>query len=181
MYTISDDKSNQTESVTGNEDLHEQENLPFSSRKYSNSRSGRAETKAAWSDEYGESGSIKENLLQKPIICSCCRKRNEAAKANEPANVFKTADQCSAGDTLDIVPSKEYNEIPKKGDPPKSEQLDKYDISLVLLADAILYPSHPRVATDVVIQILNDKRAIKEISDCRSPSEFIPRTVDSQG
>ncbi|XP_031838859.2 uncharacterized protein LOC116429725 [Nomia melanderi] len=124
-------KLDKAESVTGNQDLHEQENLPFSSRKYSNSRSGRAETKAVWSDEYGESGSIKENLLQKPIICSCCRKRNEAAKANEPANVFKTADQCSAGDTLDIVPSKEYNEISKKGDPSKSEQPDNSDVRMM--------------------------------------------------
>ncbi|KZC03921.1 PREDICTED: uncharacterized protein LOC107193835 [Dufourea novaeangliae] len=124
-------KVDKTESVTGNEDSHEQENLPFSTRKCSNSRSSRAEAKAAWSDEIGESGSIKENLLQKPIICSCCRKRNEAAKANEPANVFKTTDQCSAGDALDIVPSKEYNGIGKKGDPSRTEQVENSDVRMM--------------------------------------------------
>lgn len=69
------------------------------------------EAKAFWNDECGESGSIKENLLQKPIICSCCRKRN---------------DQCNAGDALDIVPSKEHNGITQKSEFSKSEQTERY-------------------------------------------------------
>ena len=122
-----------------NEEANDQENLWFSSRKCSNAAPSRVETKAAWSDEYAESGSIKESLLQKPIICSCCRKRNEAAKANEPMSIFKTRDQCSAGDTLDVVPSKEHNEIARRSDPSQSEQLQKYDIyisSLTLHGDS---------------------------------------------
>ncbi|XP_076646770.1 uncharacterized protein LOC143355639 [Halictus rubicundus] len=124
-------KFDKAESVAENEETHEPANASFASRKCSSSRPSRADTKAVWSDEYGESGSIKENLLEKPIICSCCRKRNEAAKANEPANASKTTDQCSAGDALDIVPSKEYNEISKKGDPSKSEQLDNSDVKMM--------------------------------------------------
>ncbi|XP_033322695.2 uncharacterized protein LOC117218438 [Megalopta genalis] len=125
-YGLCGNFENKAESVTENEEPQESENVQFSSRKCSSSRPGLSKT--VWSDEYGESGSIKENLLQKPIICSCCRKRNGAAKANEPANASKTTDQCSAGDALDIVPSKEYNEISKKGDPSKSEQLDNSDV-----------------------------------------------------
>lgn len=121
---------NQTESVSVNEEATDQEDAVLSSRKCTNGRSNCAEAKAFWGDECEESVSIKENLPQKPIICSCCRKRNEAAKANEPTNAFKARYQCSAGDTLDIVPSKEYNEIMRKGDLTKSEQLEKYDIFL---------------------------------------------------
>ncbi|XP_076231461.1 uncharacterized protein LOC143177448 [Calliopsis andreniformis] len=118
------EKYDKAESVSVNEEANDQEDVQFSTRKCTNVRSNRVEGKLVWSDECGESGSTKENLLQKPIICSCCRKRNEAAKANEPMSTFKTRDQCSAGDTLDIVPSKECNEIARKGDPTKSEQLE---------------------------------------------------------
>ncbi|XP_076181192.1 uncharacterized protein LOC143153658 [Ptiloglossa arizonensis] len=114
---------------------HEREYSPRSSRKCSTrEKPSRAEgSRAARSDEREESGSIKENLLEKPIICSCCRKRNEAARANEPTNVFKTRDRCSAGDTLDVVPSKEYNGIAKKGDLSKSEerQLENCDAKMM--------------------------------------------------
>lgn len=125
---------NQAESAMANEEANDEENLWFSSRKCSSAAPSRVEAKAAWSDEYAESGSIKESLLQKPIICSCCRKRNEAAKANEPMSIFKTRDQCSAGDALDVVPSKEHNEIARKSDPSQSEQLQKYDIYIPSLA-----------------------------------------------
>ncbi|XP_026671435.1 uncharacterized protein LOC108627514 [Ceratina calcarata] len=105
-------KSEKTESVSENEDQNEQETSQFSSGKCSNGRPHRVvEAKILWNDECGENGSIKENFLQKPIICSCCRKRN----------------QCSAGDTLDIVPSKEYNGIAKKTEVSKSDQLENCD------------------------------------------------------
>ncbi|XP_053977969.1 uncharacterized protein LOC128875945 isoform X1 [Hylaeus volcanicus] len=111
-----------TESVMANEPPNDQENQTFTSKKCPNGRSSPAETKPAWSDDCGENSTIKENLLQKPIICSCCRKRNEAARANEPSRIFKTRDQCSAGDALDVVPNEEYNGIAKKGDLSKSVQ-----------------------------------------------------------
>ncbi|XP_076748528.1 uncharacterized protein LOC143422057 [Xylocopa sonorina] len=105
-------KLDKTESVSGNEETNDQENLPLPSRTCSNGRSNRVEMKTLWNDECGESASVKENLVQKPIICSCCRKRN---------------DQCSAGDTLDVVPSKEYNGITKKCEFSKSDQLENCD------------------------------------------------------
>ncbi|XP_020719066.1 uncharacterized protein LOC100645324 [Bombus terrestris] len=106
---IEETKFDKTESVSGNEELNDQENSSLPSRNCSNGRSNRVEAKAFWNDECGESGSIKENLLQKPIICSCCRKRN---------------DQCNAGDALDIVPSKEHNGITQKSEFSKSEQTE---------------------------------------------------------
>lgn len=98
----------QTESLSGNEDSNDQENLLLT-RNSSKSRPNQVKT--YWNDECGENGSTKENLFQKPIICSCCRKRNE---------------QCNVGDTLDIVPSKEHNEITQKNEFSKLEQVERY-------------------------------------------------------
>ncbi|KOC60571.1 hypothetical protein WH47_07734 [Habropoda laboriosa] len=98
------------ESASGTEEPNNQENLQFTSKKCSNARSNRGESR--WNDECGENASAKENFLQKPIICSCCRKRNE---------------QCSSGDTLDIVPSKQYNGIAKKNEFSKSDQTENCD------------------------------------------------------
>ncbi|XP_034195158.2 uncharacterized protein LOC117611327 isoform X1 [Osmia lignaria lignaria] len=103
-------KFDETESIAENEEPNDPENLSFTSRKCLNGKSNCAE--AIWTDECGESVSIKENLVQTPIICSCCRKRNE---------------QCSSGDALDIVPSKEHNGIARKNEcflPEQSENND---------------------------------------------------------
>ena len=102
---------NQIENVSGNEEANDQGNLPFPPRNCSNARSSRVEGKTFWNDECGESGSIRGNLPQKLVICSCCRKRN---------------DQCNAGDALDIVPSKEHNGITQKSEFLKSEQVERY-------------------------------------------------------
>lgn len=102
-------KFDKTESLSGNEDSNDQENLLLT-RNSSKSRPNQVKT--YWNDECGENGSTKENLFQKPIICSCCRKRNE---------------QCNVGDTLDIVPSKEHNEITQKNEFSKLEQVESCD------------------------------------------------------
>lgn len=114
---IFNDVWNQTESVSGNEEPNDQENLPFPSRNNLISKPNRTEGKALRNNEGGESGSITENLLQKPIICSCCRKRNE---------------KCNSGDTLDTVPSKEYNGVTQKNEFPKSEQVERYETYFTL-------------------------------------------------
>ncbi|CAK9825277.1 hypothetical protein ANTRET_LOCUS3322 [Anthophora retusa] len=100
------------ESVSGNEEANNQENSSLKSKKCSNVRSNRAESKTRWNEECGESTLVKENFLQKPIICSCCRKRNE---------------QCSSGDTLDIVLSKQQNGIAKKSEFSKTEKMENCD------------------------------------------------------
>ncbi|KAK9309682.1 hypothetical protein QLX08_000689 [Tetragonisca angustula] len=102
-------KFDNIENVSGNEEANDQGNLPFPPRNCSNARSSRVEGKTFWNDECGESGSIRGNLPQKLVICSCCRKRN---------------DQCNAGDALDIVPSKEHNGITQKSEFLKSEQVE---------------------------------------------------------
>ncbi|XP_043517430.1 uncharacterized protein LOC122532597 [Frieseomelitta varia] len=111
LYSNAEDttKFDNIENVSGNEEANDQGNLPFPPRNCSNARSSRNEGKTFWNDECGESGPIKGNSPQKPIICSCCRKRN---------------DQCNAGDALDIVPSKEHNGITQKSEFFKSEQVE---------------------------------------------------------
>ncbi|XP_076387814.1 uncharacterized protein LOC100874826 isoform X2 [Megachile rotundata] len=105
-------KFDETESITGNEETNDAENLSFTPRKCLNTMSNCVEPVAVWNDESGESSSFKENLLQIPIICSCCRKRNE---------------QGSGGDALDIVPSKEHNGIARKIECFKAEQSESND------------------------------------------------------
>ncbi|XP_076623111.1 uncharacterized protein LOC143342775 [Colletes latitarsis] len=116
-------KLDKTECDMVDESSNDEKNLSFATKKFPKSNHAEAKT-TSWNDDCGENGSIKENLLQKPIICSCCRKRNEVAKSNQPMSIPKTLDQCNAGDTLDVISSKKYNGIAKKDDLSKSKQLE---------------------------------------------------------
>ncbi|XP_043261965.1 uncharacterized protein LOC122402873 [Colletes gigas] len=110
-------KLDKTECVMADESSND-ENLSFATKKCPKSSHEEAKT-TSWNDDSIENSS---NLLQKPIICSCCRKRNELAKSNQSINKIK--DQCNAGDTVDVISSKKYDGIAKKDDLSKSKQLE---------------------------------------------------------